>query len=86
MGLGVGWWGAAAQSDVQRHGRFTGGRAEARPGPAGRWARAERPLTPGPGWLAAAKFYVKKMNFRIEVEKLPDFYQGKLARVLVKLI
>lgn len=37
-------------------------------------------------WVAAAKSYVKKMNFHIEVEKLPDFYQGKLARVLVKLI
>lgn len=36
--------------------------------------------------MAAAKSYVKKMNFHIEVEKLPDFYQGKLARVLVKLI
>lgn len=32
----------------------------------------------------AAGFYVKKTNFLIEGEKLPDFYQGKLARVLVK--
>ena len=31
-----------------------------------------------------AGFYVKKTNFLIEGEKLPDFYQGKLARVLVK--
>lgn len=32
----------------------------------------------------ASDFYVKKMNFLIEGEKLPDYYQGKLVRVLVK--